>query len=370
MTRTEKPEVLIVCKDFRYQGGVVNYIETLFSRFSDERNYHHFSLGRPPGKNKALPGFLDPVIDSIRLIREVRKRRVDLVHLNPSLNVRALLRDGLYMLVLSGFTRAKTLVFFHGWDDQLAATIKERRLYSLLFRSVFGHASQFLVLAQRFKDSLVQMGLDSNDIDVVTTMFDGQLLKGVTRQSTSVRPTLLFMSRFVAEKGIYELLSAFLNLGNRYPDAHLVLAGDGPEMNAMEAWVKNHNLDSSVTFPGYLRDKDKAQALVDADLFVFPTYYGEGCPVALLEAMAAGLPVVTGAAGGIADFFQDGENGVLLPEVTPKSVEDAICMLLEDPQLSSRIALKNRQQAEDNYEAAVITREIEQLYEIVLSEAT
>lgn len=102
--------------------------------------------------------------------------------------------------------------------------------------------------------------------------------------------------------------------------------------------------------------------MLGAALFVFPTYYGEGCPVSLLEAMAAGLPVVTASAGGIADVFEDGVNGILLGEVNAAQVESAIERMLADPGRLEQIGGRNREVAQQRYEAAVFAGRIEGLY--------
>jgi len=359
--------ILIISRDFRYQGGVVNYLETLSRTLANPEAYCYFFIGREYGTKLSLLDFFSPLIKSFRLIKRLRNENVDLVHINPSLNMRSLLRDGLYILVVSFFSRAQILVFIHGWNVRLAEKIATQKIYQFIFKHVFGRAAGFLVLATHFKQGLVKIGINADKIKVTTTMFDGKLFSEVEHRANKWEPTLLFMSRFVREKGIYELFDAFLALKKQYTDARLLMVGDGPELTAMKAWVKKNDLISSVIFTGYLRDKDKVKALMDADLFVFPTYYGEGCPVVLLEAMAAGLPVVTTAVGGIGDFFRDVENGVLLNQVTAKTIEQAVHFLLTSRERMSQMSQTNRHQAWANYEAEVITKDMEAMYMTVIN---
>jgi glycosyltransferase involved in cell wall biosynthesis len=170
--------------------------------------------------------------------------------------------------------------------------------------------------------------------------------------------TLLFLSRIEKTKGVFELIEAYARLCRRYPGLRLVMAGEGPARPGLQQRAAQLGLDG-VSFPGYIRNAAKAQALVDADLFVLPTYYGEGCPVALLEAMGAGLPCVTNAVGGIPDVFNDGTNGVLLNEVTVDSIADALEELLSDPDRRQEIAKHNRVEAWSRYEARVVIPRIE-----------
>jgi glycosyltransferase involved in cell wall biosynthesis len=229
---------------------------------------------------------------------------------------------------------------------------------------VFGKAPLILVLASRFRDTLIDMGFKPDQIRVITTMFDGSMFTGINRQDND-SPSLLFLSRFIPEKGIYELFEAFAGLTRRFPDLSLVMAGDGPERKRMVQWVQAHGLTDRVRFPGYLRGPAKAHALLNAEMFVFPTYHCEGCPVSLLEAMAAGLPVVTTRAGGIPDIFRDGENGILLKEVSPASIEHAIEKLLNNRQLSMDIRSNNLNRSWRTFEARVVTKKFENIYRFV-----
>jgi glycosyltransferase involved in cell wall biosynthesis len=145
-------------------------------------------------------------------------------------------------------------------------------------------------------------------------------------------------------------------------DIELVIAGDGPEFRAVEEWILEHNLSDRVMLAGYLRGRDKAQALVDADVFVFPSFYGEGCPVSLLEAMAAGLAVITTAVGGIPDIFVDGVNGIILRSGDRISIANAMQQLIMDERLLNQIRARNKQQAWERYEATTVTRTIEDIY--------
>ena len=172
---------------------------------------------------------------------------------------------------------------------------------------------------------------------------------------------LMFLSRFVKGKGIYETLEAFELIRRQMPGATLLMAGDGPERAAMEKWVREHKLENDITFPGYLREENKVDMLVQAELFVFPTH-SEGCPVSLLEAMAVGLPVITTDVGGIPDVFIHRENGLMLSAPQGKDIADAVLELAGDRQMMVLMAKNNRQQAWSRYEASIVTARLEMLY--------
>ncbi|MFP4054403.1 MAG: glycosyltransferase family 4 protein, partial [Phycisphaerae bacterium] len=164
---------------------------------------------------------------------------------------------------------------------------------------------------------------------MITTMFDGEMMTAVSR-AQSKRRSILFMSRFIREKGVYELLEAFHRIYERFPDVDLIMAGDGPELSGARDWVRDRGLRQRVIFPGYVRGRDKAQLLANGDLFVLPTLHGEGCPNCLLEAMGAGMPVITSTVGGIPEVVSDPENGMLLPRPYASSLANALEEYLAD----------------------------------------
>jgi glycosyltransferase involved in cell wall biosynthesis len=211
------------------------------------------------------------------------------------------------------------------------------------------------------------MGFMEDRIALFSTMFDGSRLRCSDSERQSGGANILFLSRFVPEKGIYELLEGFSEIVREFPDARLVMAGGGPEEANAAQWVREHRLTDSVVFPGYIKGEEKADALLKSNLFILPTYYGEGCPNAILEAMGAGLPVITTHAGGIPDVVADGVNGILLEAVTSNAVADAMRRLLVNTELCDRMSRENKITAWERYESAVVTKRLEKIYKELIT---
>lgn len=353
-------KALVLYGDPARLGGVVNFMETLKNHLSNDIKVEHFLIGRRIVGAGRMFRWLMPFIDAIRLARRVSKDKVDVVHLNPSLDSRSLFRDGLFLAVLRLFGTQKLLVFFHGWHIELEKKICRNALAKWLFTRLYGNNAEIFVLASHVKKSLEKMGFESNRIHVLTSMFDAEQVPR-TKKKTKQGMKLLFMSRFDKAKGIYELLEAFNKVHTDYPMASIEFAGDGSEMQGMQAWVKKHKLSERVNFLGYLRGEDKILALEEASLYVLPSY-AEGCPVSLLEAMAAGLPVITSAVGGIPDIVVDGVNGLLLQDVTAASIERALRDMLSNQVRLEQIGDTNRKEAWAKFEASIITKRFEKTY--------
>jgi glycosyltransferase involved in cell wall biosynthesis len=354
--------VLITCRDLQSQGGVANVISILMSHLSKAFNYEHFVIGSRIEDKRIILKLLRPILDNLRLVWKYCRTGFSCVHLNPSLNAKALLRDGLFTTTLATIGVKGIIVFIHGWDKREEKRIRNNRVLKCIFTWVFGKANLILVLASSFREAMIDMGFDPRKVHTITTMFDGSIFKQDAVPERQKGKTILFLSRFVAEKGVYELLEAFVEIAASFSDAKLVLAGDGPEREKIIKFIEAHQLSDRIGLPGYIRGKDKVRILWKSDVFVFPTYYGEGCPVSLLEAMAAGLPVITTSVGGIPDIIANGQNGILLDQVTPKAIATAIKHLFQDESLSSQMGSNNRTQAWSNYEASIVTRKIESFY--------
>lgn len=132
------------------------------------------------------------------------------------------------------------------------------------------------------------------------------------------------VSRLSYEKGMDVLIEAFVLVHKQLPETELVLIGDGAERRKLEDAVGRHGLGNCVMFLG---TRDDVPALLETvDIFVLPSR-SEGLPLALLEAMAAGLPIVATGVGGVPEAIADGETGLLVPPEAVGAMSDAIIRL-------------------------------------------
>jgi glycosyltransferase involved in cell wall biosynthesis len=359
-------KVLLFAPEPSLGGGVAAFDQLLRSTLGSSIHTEQFVAGRRPGAVGGAFRFVTPFYDATRLAWRLITRRYDVYHLNPSLDSRAALRDGLFMLVLRLFRQRQVLVFIRGWDAGFYRRIATSPVATWLFRFVYGHAARILVLASSFADDLAALGIQRDRVHGATTMFDGDLLASVSRNRKDSQFIIVFLARLIAPKGVYELLEAFLKLSQRSPRYSLVMAGNGPELGAIRAWCADHGLQDRVQLPGHVDGKDKARLLSNADLFVLPTYHGEGCPNALLEAMGAGLPVIVTSVGGIPDIVQDGVNGIFVTPGDSNGIADAIESLSGDDMLRNGMSESNRRVAWEKYEARSVTRCVESHYQAII----
>jgi glycosyltransferase involved in cell wall biosynthesis len=360
MSRQSPLRVTVLYPDPRILGGVAIFIETMRRSLDSSIQTVQFLVGRRATETGRFRALLNPLADALRLAVHLIRAKPDVLHINPSLNVNSLLRDGLFLLVMRLFRKREVLLFMHGWENDLSKRIAENRLWRAIFLYVYGWPRVIVVLGSNFRDQLLSMGFPAERIRVDSAMFDGSIFKGLVRcPHTDHR--LVFVSRLVANKGMWELLDAYAELKVQFPDLSLCFVGDGSERQRLTAAVAALGI-SDVTITGFVSAESKAQILLDSDIFVFPTTYGEGCPASLLEAMAAGLPCVTTRVGGIPDVFVDNVNGILLDHVTAKSVAQAIAELLKHPAKMNTMAHTNCTLGWGRFEAGPVSSRIASEY--------
>lgn len=358
---SRKLKVLLVSKDLRFEGGVYDFVSMLLSKTCNSIEYEYFLIGnRYPG-NVPILKLIWPIIDNFRISIRLLKGDIDCLHLNPSMNVTSFLRDSLLLMMARAVGFRNILVFFHGWEEDFVSRIANNTLYSFIMRRGFSRAPVIFVLSETFKNQLISMSVPSESILIGSTMFDSNIFDGVARTKKVNTQRLLFLSRFVKEKGIFELLDAFRLVHSRFQNAELILAGDGPERDSMEEYVRQHNLTSVVKFPGYLRGLSKGDTMMNSDIFILPSY-GEGLPISLLEAMAAELPIICTSVGGITDIFENGKNGILLSSVSAKSINEAVSKMIENKEWRLEIGRHNRSISWEYYESSVVSQQIKASY--------
>jgi glycosyltransferase involved in cell wall biosynthesis len=170
------------------------------------------------------------------------------------------------------------------------------------------------------------------------------------------------------KKGVSVLLRAMAALQKDGNDPHcqLLIVGDGPARASLEALSRQLGLSERTVFAGTRRDIPRILPLLD--LFVLPSLY-EGFGIAILEAMAAGKPVVATAVGGIPEFVVPGDTGLLVEPGKAAALAEAIGSLMRDPAKARRMGMRGRERVLAGFQMSTVVRRHEQVYEACLSNA-
>ncbi|MBN3873526.1 glycosyltransferase family 1 protein [Nostoc sp. JL33] len=233
-----------------------------------------------------------------------------------------------------------------------------------LLKGAHNQAALNLCTSTVMVEELTAHGIERVDLwqrGVDTELFHPDLasveMRSRLSQNHPESPLLLYVGRLSAEKEI-ERIKPILEA---IPQARLALVGDGPHRQALE----KHFAGTNTYFVGYLMGKELGAAFASADAFIFPSRT-ETLGLVLLEAMAAGCPVVAARSGGIPDIVTDGVNGYLFePTADVQGALAATIRLLEQKQQRDIIRQNARQEAE-SWGWAAATRQLQDYYQKVI----
>jgi glycosyltransferase involved in cell wall biosynthesis len=184
-------------------------------------------------------------------------------------------------------------------------------------------------------------------------------------RSPSAQQFVLFLGHLYRDKGVYELLEAFAILRSARAELRLVMAGEGSEADELRTRARSLGLDGAVEFPGWVGPDSKAELLAGAACLVLPSYR-EGFPLALLEAMVVGVPVVACAVGGVPDVVLDTEHALLVPPHDVAALASALERVLDDRKLAARLSNAAQRRALAEYTPDAVAKRVGELYREVL----
>lgn len=330
------------------RGGVANNYNGLKPYFSENVIYNE--IGKRT-ENTGL-GVLWLPYDIVKFFIRLKIAKPDVVLLNPSLNKSALARD-FFFLRISKLLHCKTAVYIHGFDWNYA----KKSNHSWVVRNL-NRADLIFVLANQFKEELIRWKVKT-PIILQTSKVDDRLVKNFNINSrTGAIRKLLFLSRIEKGKGIYESINTYSLLKKKYPELCLKIVGSGSELAEVKKYIKKKDI-KDVEVAGQVSVKDLINYFKESDAYIFPTFYGEGLPTSVLEAMAFGLPVFTRYVGGLCDFFENERMGFITNSLDPQDFANAISMFIQDAVRTRDVCIYNFNYAKEHFMASKVARTLE-----------
>ncbi|MAL59280.1 MAG: hypothetical protein CMC14_04455 [Flavobacteriaceae bacterium] len=251
------------------------------------------------------------------------------------------------ILPIIKMTKLPMVVHFHGFDASVPEAIEGCNNY----KEVFEYASRVIVVSKVMKQMVIELGCPAKKI-VYTPC-------GPRPEFGAVQPTFtsnqfIAMGRFVDKKAPYYTILAFKQVVNKYPDAKLKMAGDGPLLNTSANLVRHLNLENNVQFLGVISLEEFKVHLSQSIAFVQHSVRAsngdmEGTPVSVMEAGLAGLPVVSTYHAGIPDVILHNETGLLCEEHEVDVMGKHMIQLLGNPLLAKQLGDKNRKRIKEHF---------------------
>ena len=337
MPREAAPALVMLGPDLRARGGIASVLRVWQEAgLTAGRPVLHLATyvdGGPLAKLAVLARAL------LRFCALLLTGRVAAVHAHSASN--ASFRRKSLFLALARLAGKPYVFHLHGgaFDRYHAGLSSLERAW--VRRSIQG-ARVVLVLSESWADWLRQ-AIGHPDVRVLPNpVLPAVLPTDVPREAQ----TLLFLGRLEPEKGVFVLVEALARLAPAHPQLRAVLAGEGDVDGVRKAAV-DAGVAGRVELPGWVDGEAKARLLARAGIFVLPSRF-EGLPMALLEAQAAGLPVVATRVGGIPQVVRE-DNGRLAEPDNVASLVVALAPLLDNPAEAARMGARGREQVLAGY---------------------
>ncbi len=292
--------------------------------------------------------------DTVRL---ARARRIQVIHSHGK-------GAGLYGRIAARLTGAAAIHTFHGIHPAGYG-----RLYLRLERALARWSFAVVHVSESQAGEARALGLaPAGRTRVIVNGIDAALVRAVaerapmSRAALGLRPDALVLAtvaRFDPVKCLEVLVRAVPLLVARVPEAQLLMVGDGPERDTLRALARTLAPGDGVVFAGAI--PDAARVLPVVDLYVTASRR-EGLPLAVLEAMACGLPVLATAAPGHVDAVEPEVTGRLVPLDDAPGLAAATALLLRDPALRARMGRAGRERVERHFSHARVLAEVADLY--------
>ena len=365
-------------------GGMAGHLQTLITHFSREWD---ICIAAPP----AVLNSTDGITGGVKYIKLSLPGHV------------APLRDAAVLLQLAGICRQEraSLVHAHGYKAALVAlpaarlfgcpvlvTVHNSLLYpdkSILPESYFSRflkrmdflVARYIAVSEALRQELADRGINPEKIVTIYNGIDTRKFavnmpgeKARCRKGEGM-PSLLNFSglkvgtagRLVFHKGFDLFIRAAARVAQHYPDVRFFIAGEGPERAKLESLCEILNMRSKLFFLGHV--SRMPVYLSSLDLYVQPSR-SEGLSLSLLEAGAAGLPLIASAVGGIPEIIQHGKTGILVPAEDVVALEKAISWLISQPESREKLGLGAAVDVKSRFAEEKMLKETEKVYEEIV----
>ena len=302
----------------------------------------------------SITGTPYPVLRNVS--RYVRMVNPDVVHANSHLFL-----SSHRAVEASHIMGIPSVVTVHGVMVKrgLVLDVLQRIYVRTVARLLFEKVSAVICLTRTDAESVARIVGGDGKIFVVPNGVDTELFKPVSVKDSNL---IIWVGRFVPEKGLVYFLRAMRTVVEEHHDVRLVLVGDGPLRTELVKWVNKLGLTGKVDFVGSVGRVEVAELLSKSSIFVFPSLR-EGLPLSVLEAMACGVPVVGSDIPGVNDVVTHGENGFLVLPKDSKGLAESVLALLDDDELRRRFGEEARKVMVDDYGWDDVLGKIEKIYD-------
>ncbi len=280
---------------------------------------------------------LSPVADArsfVRLVRVIRRVRPDVIHAHSS-------KAGFLARLAGAVCRVPVVYTPHVFPFLMGCGADVCFFYWLLERSVRWATAALIAVSEEEVREALRLGFAKNRVFLVRNGVVPETAGPVTARETGTL-SVGYFGRLTRQKAPDVLLAAVPDIVAHLPQVRFEIYGEGEMAESLRRQAAELQVEGAVAFRGACAQSETVARMRGLDVIVLPSRW-EGCPYVVLEAFAAGVPLVAAAVGGVPDLVQNGANGVLVAPDDPEALCDALLGLLREPHKRLRLAEHGRE---------------------------
>ncbi len=257
-------------------------------------------------------------------------------------------------LFFSKILGKKVIIHLHSGAEQIIQSDVKK-----LYQYFFNKADITILLANTIKDQLSQ----EFSFKKTVVVYNPCNRRPSPNRNQKMK-NILFAGHINDKKGIFDLISAFSKISPKHPSWKLQIAGSG-DIQKLNKVLDNLKIRAQTDYLGWIKNQKKIEAFETASIFCLPSYT-EGFPMAVLEAWAFGLPVVTTPVGGLQDIIQHRKNALVFEPGDIKGLANSLEELIKSEKLRKSLGKESVQLVQEHFHIDSIANEIDELYQKIL----
>ncbi len=338
-------------------SGVSSVVRSVVTYPEATHRYFHFQIGSKDGEAKRVGWFFTQVTLLPRLLRFTKRHDINLVHLNTDFTRASLLRDYLVLVCTKFTTGLPVLLHVHG-GHLLMHPPGQKTFFGFVITKMLAMADEVVVLSEIEEKQLRNnYGLQPRSLPNAVARLEGAR----SEKHFAGKIRLIFLGRLVESKGIFLITDALKRLSEHYADLTFTFCGAGPELhNLLERLKKIPGLNYE--YGGVVRGEEKWAVLGNSEVFLLPSLYGEGLPVAMLEAMQCGCVPVVSDDASITTVVRHKENGFVVGKGDLDALVDVLRHIMEERTRLASMSEAAKRTIAENYELPQYMEKLAAIY--------
>lgn len=347
-------KVCMIVQDRKVKGGIAAVISGYYgSRLEEDFNMIYVESYKDGGKVSKL---IKAICGYIHFFKVLLIDKPDIVHIHSSFGPSFYRK--IPFIYMASFFNKPIINHIHGASfDEFYYNASNNK--KTLIKKVYDKCSIIVALSSEWKEKLKNI-VREDKIEIIenySILNEKSLLE---KRNRSLNYQVLFLGEIGQRKGCYDIPRVIKKVSDEIPNVKFVLAGSG-EINKLTSMIKELNIEDKVVLTGWVRGEKKVDLLKESDIFFLPSY-NEGMPMAILDAMGYGNPIISTNVGGIPKIVKQGENGYCFEPGDINGFSYSIVELLKSKAKNYEYGIKSYEIVKDKYSLKSHLDKIVKLY--------